>query len=218
MTDPVGSRSAFLCTYMSGHPDTLVAYVRHFGKVKVPVVSANMTSINTKEMSLSYVLKGSEVKQQVTVSFDPPLSGYEEVKPRLLGMKINAEEALGMIKRPQITKFELPRDFMITTFMISCLIFVTFSAPRPSPSVYNIGPWLRAAVGGPSTLRYIWIFASVIHGGEAAYVTMLCRRHSTGLIVGAQWVICAFLFGFPVMRRLRRTIQKARIDSIAKIH
>jgi hypothetical protein len=31
------------------------------------------------------------------VPFDPPLAGYEEVKPRLLGMKVDAEQALGMV-------------------------------------------------------------------------------------------------------------------------
>ena len=48
-------------------------------------------------MTLSYVEKGTDSKKQVTVSFDPPLSAYEEVKPRLLDMKLDAEEALGMV-------------------------------------------------------------------------------------------------------------------------
>jgi len=48
-------------------------------------------------MYLSYVLKGGE-KSQVSIPFNPPLSGYEEVKPRLLGMKLDAEEALGMVR------------------------------------------------------------------------------------------------------------------------
>ena len=33
---------------MSSHPDTLVAYTKHFGKVKGNVSSATMLSINTK--------------------------------------------------------------------------------------------------------------------------------------------------------------------------
>ena len=48
-------------------------------------------------MTLSYVEKGTDSKRQVTVSFDPPLSAYEEVKPRLMEMKLDAEEALGMV-------------------------------------------------------------------------------------------------------------------------
>jgi Domain of unknown function (DUF2470) len=48
-------------------------------------------------MALSYVMKGTDVKKQLTVPFEPPLTGYEEVKPRLLSMKLDAEEALGMV-------------------------------------------------------------------------------------------------------------------------
>ena len=46
--DPVADKSTFLCMYMSNHPDTLVAYVKFFGKVKERVVSAKMTSIDSK--------------------------------------------------------------------------------------------------------------------------------------------------------------------------
>lgn len=37
-------------------------------------------------------------KVSIRIKFDPPLSGYEEVKPRLLSMKAVAEEALGMVR------------------------------------------------------------------------------------------------------------------------
>ena len=46
--DPVADKSSFLCMYMSNHPDTLVAYVKYWGKVKGPVTSEKMTSINSK--------------------------------------------------------------------------------------------------------------------------------------------------------------------------
>lgn len=48
MADPVAEKSGFLCMYMSNHPDTLVSYVRHWGKVTEHVVSAKMTGIDTK--------------------------------------------------------------------------------------------------------------------------------------------------------------------------
>jgi hypothetical protein len=48
MADPVADKSGFLCMYMSTHPDTLVAYVKHFGKVDGAVSSAKMLSINSK--------------------------------------------------------------------------------------------------------------------------------------------------------------------------
>ena len=53
MSDPVAAKSSFLCMYMSNHPDTLVSYVRHWGKVSEKVVSEQMMSIDTK-VSPSY--------------------------------------------------------------------------------------------------------------------------------------------------------------------
>lgn len=48
MADPVADRSGFLCTYMSSHPDTLVAYAKHFGQVEGHLLSAKMLSIDSK--------------------------------------------------------------------------------------------------------------------------------------------------------------------------
>lgn len=50
-------------------------------------------------MELAYKVRGSVSgqKESVRVSFQPPLSGYDEVKPRLLGMTADAYEALGMV-------------------------------------------------------------------------------------------------------------------------
>jgi hypothetical protein len=50
--DPVADKSGFLCTYMSTHPDTLVAYVKHFGKIDGNVSSAKMLSIDSKVRTL----------------------------------------------------------------------------------------------------------------------------------------------------------------------
>jgi len=117
MSDPVASKSTFLCMYMTNHPDTLVAYVKHFGKVPGNLSSAEMKSIDCKVtcnmfhaldririertpllqgMNLSYSLKSGGVGS-VHVKFDPPLAGYDDVKPRLLAMKADAQEALGMV-------------------------------------------------------------------------------------------------------------------------
>jgi hypothetical protein len=41
---------------------------------------------------------GTSKPKVVHVEFDPPLLGYEEVKPRLLGMKVDADEALGTVR------------------------------------------------------------------------------------------------------------------------
>jgi hypothetical protein len=58
--DPVADKSGFLCAYMSTHPDTLVAYVKHFGKIDGNVSSAKMLSIDSKVRSPRiHMAKGS---------------------------------------------------------------------------------------------------------------------------------------------------------------
>ena len=73
-----------------------------------------------KDTALS--LKSSTGKPQVVrVEFDPPLLGYEEVKPRLLGMKVDADESLGTV-RPTSPFASLP--------------FVSFLKPPPTTPVH----------------------------------------------------------------------------------
>lgn len=52
---------------------------------------------------MSYTLVGSSVRKAVRIPFDPPLMAYEEVRPRLLAMKVDAEEALGMVRKVALT-------------------------------------------------------------------------------------------------------------------
>ncbi|KZT01970.1 uncharacterized protein LAESUDRAFT_662836 [Laetiporus sulphureus 93-53] len=220
MADPVAAKSGFLCMYMSNHPDTLVAYVRHWGKVNDDVAGAQMTSIDTKGMSLSYQNKINRgVMKEVRVEFDPPLAGYEEVKPRLLSMKVDAEEALGMAKAPQITSFRFPRDAWMTTALIVSLIYVTW-APEPSApnfsTLWHPGYFTRSIL--PSWIvPFCWyIILLPAHTLEALYALSICWKHSTPLLVGAAYVFGTFVWGFPVLGELRRQKHAVRIDSILK--
>lgn len=59
-------------------------------------------------MTLTYTAKTGGAEKEVRVLFDPPLLGYEEVKPRLISMKVDAEEALGMVRlTATIPRFKL---------------------------------------------------------------------------------------------------------------
>ncbi|KAF8465142.1 hypothetical protein DFH94DRAFT_783941 [Russula ochroleuca] len=221
MADPVADRSGFLCTYMSTHPDTLVAYVKHFGKVDGHVSSAKMLSIDSKGMDLEYKMKGalaSSRPQVVRVEFDPPLLGYDEVKPRLLGMKVDADEALGTVKAPQITHFELPFQIWITT---SLLLFQVYVSSMPHDSSSNAKFWwlartLRPGVFPDWIFSPIWAFIVIVHSSEGAYVATLARKHHMPWHIAMAWVTTGTIFGFPVLLRLRHLIKQARIESIMK--
>ncbi|EED77867.1 predicted protein [Postia placenta Mad-698-R] len=189
MADPVAAKSGFLCMYMSNHPDTLVGYVKHHGNVKESVESAQMTVIDTKGMTLSYKVKGGGAGKQVRVPFDPPLAGYEEVKPRLLSMKVDAEEALGMARAPQVTTIRLPSLGLLTGGLMLLLFYVTW-APSPSSLHYRSDLFwpahaIRTALP-PWAVAASWWIMLPAHSLEALYTFTLCRKYRTPFGIGLQ--------------------------------
>lgn len=60
--------------------------------------SCRMEEISKTQMAISYYLDGK--MQAANIPFDPPLSGYEEVRPRLVAMKHDAEDKIGMVSFP----------------------------------------------------------------------------------------------------------------------
>ncbi|KAG8682631.1 hypothetical protein FRC08_014840, partial [Ceratobasidium sp. 394] len=139
--DIVASHSGFLCRYMSHHQDALVAYVKYFGEVKGNVTSARMTAIDSKSMSLEYVEGGRT--QNVRLLIEPPLEIYDEVKPRLIAMREEAIEGLGMISRPVIREYRLPDAHLglPVAILLTLQIYTTFASPP------SLGAQIRQAVG-----------------------------------------------------------------------
>ncbi|KAG1803913.1 uncharacterized protein HD556DRAFT_1484527 [Suillus plorans] len=87
-------------------------------------------------MTPVYKLKSGQSNTS-RVSFDPPLSGYEEVKPQLLSMKAEAQEGLGMLKAPQITALRIP----CTGVFAGILLFAYFyflSPPAPDTTFLSV--------------------------------------------------------------------------------
>ncbi|KAF7794664.1 hypothetical protein EIP86_005802 [Pleurotus ostreatoroseus] len=217
MADPVAAKSTFLCMYMSNHPDTLVSYVRYFGKVKEKVKSAEMTAIDSKGMTLKYTTNAN-VNKETRIAFEPPLSGYDEVKSRLLNMKADAGEALGMTKAPQITTFELAPDAWKTGILVLTLMYVTFSPPPSDPAygpVFAIAASVRAALP-ESAIQWIWVAMLSIHSLECLYTGWLCKKHRTPFFPTILYLISTLSIGFPTFVHFRKRVQAARIDSIMK--
>lgn len=218
MGDPVAAKSTFLCMYMSNHPDTLVSYVRHWGKITETVASAQMAGIDTKGMDLTYTTKSGGSTKAIRVPFTPPLAGYEDVKGRLLQMKVDAEEALGMAKNPTINSFAFPASAWKTTLLIIALLYTTY-APDPESPLYSPACLTAVLIRGalPSWgLTGIWVFLVAFHSAECVYTYSLCKRHSTPLVPTVLYLLTTLAFGFPAFMDYRKRVQAARIDSIMK--
>jgi len=171
-------------------------------------------------MTLTYATK-KDPNGTVRVPFDPPLSGYEEVKPRLLQMKVDAEDALGMSKAPVITEFKVSlKDVLMIAPAIALLVYTTYA---PAGATTATPPWLvpgavlRATVG-ELVVKASWGIMFGAHILEAFYTANLCRKHQTGPANTAKYVATTLALGFPGFKELRRAVQKARIDSIIGGH
>ncbi|KAF9788013.1 hypothetical protein BJ322DRAFT_598243 [Thelephora terrestris] len=218
--DPVAAKSSFLCMYMSNHKDTLASYVIYYGKVKdAKITNAEMTGIDSKGMNISYKTPSSGAGNiPIRIEFEPPLSGYQDVKPRLLSMKAHAEEALGMVPVPQITEFTVTSGaWLLTGALIALLTYVTLSPPLSSivPSYLYPGSFIRDIVGD-GVVKLAWGVVVVAHTAESFYTAILVKRHRTPFGVGAMYILGTLLFGFPAWIELKRNVQAARIDSILK--
>ncbi|CEL53037.1 hypothetical protein RSOLAG1IB_06105 [Rhizoctonia solani AG-1 IB] len=195
---------------MSHHQDTLVAYVKYFAKVDEDVGSARMTAIDSKSMTIEYVSSGKT--QQTSIIFDPPIEVYDEVKPRLIAMREEALEGVGMVNRPVISVYQVPplKLAAITSSLMLALIYTTLAGEG------SLGSQLRTLVGGPPAMKWIWGLTGLIHSAEGLYMTSLCKRHKTGIRVGALWVLSAVSIGFPFIVQFRKIVQQERIASIRK--
>ncbi len=169
-------------------------------------------------MTLTYTTSASKdaKKKSVRVEFNPPLSGYDEVKPRLLNMKVDAEEALGMVsktphippshsphlsfppqaKAPQLSTFHITNRVFETGVMIAALLYSTFSPPPTSPSyhpIFTVATWIQNAFPH-GFIKACWIFMVTVHVLETFYTISLCRKHRTPFLVGvsAFHTECAF--------------------------
>ena len=120
MADPVADRSGFFCTYMSRHPDMLVAHAKHFGKVDGNVSSAIDSKVRTggphhttRGQVVSRLLfsgHGLGVQDQGCVRQSAGRARLRGgVPPRLLVMRADADEALGTVRdRSPRSLFPLP--------------------------------------------------------------------------------------------------------------
>ncbi|KAG1808847.1 hypothetical protein EV424DRAFT_1350210 [Suillus variegatus] len=225
MSDPVASKSSSLCTYMKDQPRTLVAYVKYFGKVQDNVVSAEMSGVDSKGMTLLYKLQ-SGVSNSVRVPFNPPLPGYDGAKPRLLSMKTEALDGLGMLKVPKLTTFRFPPKAIMTPF-IFLAYFYLLAPPPPGTTLFSIpaatvdtffspANAIKNFTGLGFAAQTLATILGVIHTAEGLYTLSLCRRSVKGLAVTAVYVGCSMLFGVHIWKDLKIRIQEKRTEAATK--
>ncbi|KAI0266638.1 hypothetical protein BGY98DRAFT_1069539 [Russula aff. rugulosa BPL654] len=187
MADPAAGKSGFVCTYMFTHPDTVVAYVKHFGKVDGNVSSAKMLSIDSKRDNrdgwFDYLGNRLGIQDKrgrvevVRVEFDPPLLGYEEVKPHL-GMKVDTDSALSTVRpNPSLFRFvSLPQHSQTSPLLLS-LIYTSITPPYSDSDSNHDKFWCLTRTTCPGIMILFHGRLLIAHTGEGAYAATLANKH-----------------------------------------
>ncbi|CCA71551.1 hypothetical protein PIIN_05488 [Serendipita indica DSM 11827] len=217
--DPVKARSSFLSTYMSQHKDTLIAYVMYYGKSQVheTPVDAKMVGIDQQKMNLAYQLRDSAKWHELTVEFDPPLSGYDAAKT------------------PPLTTFAL-KPSMFNAVPVLLILAALSAAPYEKQTISreSVSPALRPYIDTvntvshaltsvrqalpftPNTSYIVWGTIGVIHVSLALLVVFLSLQRHASLRIGSAWVLSTLLLSYPAVFEFRSHLQAARIQSIHK--
>jgi len=144
--------------------------------------------------------------KDVRVKFSPPLSGYDEIKPRLLGMKADAQQGLGMvcsdvclsffcylpsrkIKAPRIASFEFPSTtsaYVGTAFAV-VVTGVWFGYGKSLPFLSPFADKVVSYVGS-TFFNYVAPTLLVTHALEAVYTLSLCLKSRTGPLVAVSFL------------------------------
>ncbi|KAH7923683.1 hypothetical protein BV22DRAFT_566183 [Leucogyrophana mollusca] len=205
--------SVCLRLYMNHHPDMLVACVKYFGKVNGDVTTAEVDSIDTKGTTLTYKLRSGE-NQSVRIKFDPPLTGFQDVKPRLLSLSKEAQKCLGMTEAPQITTLRIHFSAFVPFICFSIVVLYITEALPGTQALFTPARWLKQATGMTFSANSILGGTIVIHAVEALYTYSLCKKYVKGGFLTAAHLLLTVVFGYPVLATLKRRVQVARIESI----
>ena len=150
-------------------------------------------------MTLNCLLKNG-TKKNVRVPIEPPLSGYNDVKHRLLEMKAVAQEGLGMvrpnmipvveslivvriqIKTPVIRTFEYPSKVTIGIIIPLAFAYLGYT-PANSTHPFFLPAQVAAPYVGNVPKAFLKGYFG-IHAVETLYTLRLCQKHQTGFVVG----------------------------------
>ena len=81
------------------HADAVLLYVRALGGID-DATEARMATIDLEAMVLEY--RSAARTGTVQVDFDPPLAGFEEVRPRLVALVADARQRIRSREDPNI--------------------------------------------------------------------------------------------------------------------
>src|SRR6201996_8662668 len=130
----------------------------------------------------------------------------------------------------------MPFQIWITSSLLLFLIYGTCMPSNSQGIFWWLARKLRPGIFPDAFFTATWVFVIVVHAGEGLYGMTLARKHRMPWNVGvrlfsglywqlcsitdwipqAAWVASATIFGFPVVKGIRRLGKEAGIESIMR--
>lgn len=214
------ARRENIITHMNRtHQRELSHYLRHYNKLSASAArSPTMANVSWERMLLR-----TRDGVDHTVPFTPPLTAWDEIRPRVVAMDVAARKSLG-ISDIQVTAYEPPRGFDHVVFGGVLLYFCCVaSLPWVVPGtklwqtlevVYPGGPvWFRWLV------RTIFWPVVLLHFSEAILFERM-RMHRHGVerwsAVWWLWEVDCFIEGIMAWWRVDSIVARKKAEREAK--
>lgn len=205
----------------SDHHDALSMFLEVYNKVPhAEAQTAQLEDIRLYGMTIStadYPNRAKSPRTNFFIPFEPALSGYEEVRQKVVEMHKYCLKSLG---RSDITiqEYRRPRGFGAVMFTVCLATFIAFSRRSnflPGSELYS-----RLLHHVPNFATFCYkvqplVIGSmvVIHTIEALHLSIYrLRPHSVaiGSKVWSLWVLNDFIEGFTVLQRFDALVEEKR--------
>lgn len=212
-----------IVTHMnSAHKRQLSHYLRYFAGLS----SSAASSPTLTDVSLHSLFIRAHDNSDHIVPFSPPLSTWDDIRPRVVAMDALARHRLGGISEVQITAYARPRGFDWVVF--GGVLWYFFNAATLPLVVPGSRVWDILTVvfpGGPLWFRWIVraIFVPVValHLTEAVlFDRKRMQRHGVQRWSGLwwKWELSCFIEGLAAWHRIDGIIAQKKTELEAKKH
>ncbi|KAJ9478165.1 DUF2470 domain-containing protein [Pseudozyma hubeiensis] len=214
-TDDVAAKADGIISHMNNdHKDSLAYLATHYDDLASPLKPNQvlMTAIDKKHLEIVYNIqkgatpgKGKPGSKTVSVPFHPYLSGYSEVRQRLVDLSAVSERVI-TTRKPDIV-YRTPKLALYGVALLGVAYLALRSDTLASYGiVQSIVPEGRLAqwndlrnntLGGPAKMDKFIKSIVRAHFFEAALMALVCYWKGASKLVAIRWILTTIPLGIP---------------------
>ncbi|SPO23277.1 uncharacterized protein UTRI_01955 [Ustilago trichophora] len=214
-SDDIAAKAEGIISHMNNdHKDSLAYLATHYGDLVQPLKPSQvlMTAIDKKHLEIVYTTnkgaapaKGKAGSRTVHVPFYPHLSGYSEVRQRLVDISAISERVI-TTRKPDII-YRAPR-LALNALVLATIAYAALRSDTLASHgiVQSIVPEGRLAqwndlrnntLGGPAKMDAFVKSIVRTHLLEGALMALVCYWKGASRLVAIRWILTTAALGIP---------------------